>query len=401
MLSSNQQNKKGSSSIIWISLAILVGIGIGYVMTEGSVFAYGQLHNQLLKFTTSNDNTNSQSDILIPKKEIPTDKVISDKMPDVSKNITDQINIGFVGDIVPGMKVPSDIFSNVSQYTEKPDIMIGNLEGVVTNDIFSSLKCKNNSSNCFSFNGGSYFLELAAKAGFDVLNIANNHFNDYGKNGQIETVQEIRSNGITESGLKNEINYIKVKNLTLGIIGFSTYAWTNNMNDTKEVKAIISTAKENSDIVVVIFHGGKEGTGFVNTPNETEYYLGENRGNLREFAHNAIDAGADIVLGSGPHVLRGMEWYKNKLIAYSLGNFASANTLSVIDSLKDGAILNATLDKSGSFVSGSVSFFEINKDGIPNINPGNTNIITMDKLSSADFGQEGIILNSAGSIVAN
>ena len=67
---------------------------------------------------------------------------------------------------------------------------------------------------------------------------------------------------------------------------------------------------------------GAEGTDGQHVPRGTEYYLGENRGNERVFAHALVTAGADLVLASGPHVLRGLRLFHEKLIAYSLGNFA-------------------------------------------------------------------------------
>src|SRR6185295_5307498 len=103
------------------------------------------------------------------------------------------ISIAFVGDIAPGLNAPENLFSNVVSFTDKPDVMIGNLEGVITESKY--LKCKPNSSNCFSFNGDGNFIRLLSDASFDVLNVANNHFNDFGKEGQTETVQKIREAG--------------------------------------------------------------------------------------------------------------------------------------------------------------------------------------------------------------
>ena len=77
----------------------------------------------------------------------------------------------------------------------------------------------------------------------------------------------------------------------------------------------------------MIIHAGAEGADQLHTPYGSQYYLGENRGNARAFAHAVIDAGASIVLGSGPHVIRGIERYRGRLIAYSLGNFVGYHTL--------------------------------------------------------------------------
>ena len=83
------------------------------------------------------------------------------------------------------------------------------------------------------------------------------------------------------------------------------------------------------DIVIVSFHGGAEGNGAEMLPFAREIFAGEDRGNVVEFAHAMVDAGADLVLGHGPHVVRPMELYRDRLIAYSLGNFATYYGISV------------------------------------------------------------------------
>ena len=88
------------------------------------------------------------------------------------------------------------------------------------------------------------------------------------------------------------------------------------------MRALIQRAAEQADIVVAFFHAGAEGADKTHVPRGPESAFGEYRGDSRRFARIAIDAGADLVLGSGPHVLRGLELYKNRLIAYSLGNLA-------------------------------------------------------------------------------
>ena len=83
------------------------------------------------------------------------------------------------------------------------------------------------------------------------------------------------------------------------------------------------------DIVIVSFHGGAEGSEYTNITKKTEIFLGENRGNPYEFSRVAIDAGADVIFGHGPHVTRSMDIYKNRFIAYSLGNFATYARMSL------------------------------------------------------------------------
>jgi hypothetical protein len=108
------------------------------------------------------------------------------------------------------------------------------------------------------------------------------------------------------------------------------------------------------DIVIVSFHGGAEGNGAEVLPFAREIFAGEDRGNVVEFAHAMIDAGADLVLGHGPHVVRPMELYHDRLIAYSLGNFATYYGISVDGIRGIAPILLCTLDDDGRFVSGRI-----------------------------------------------
>ncbi len=382
-------NKKLVTLFIWILFAVLIGVGISYIIIKSSTRAYGAIY----------DKTQVNSNILIGNAVSSQEENNSEVSKEISSDtpkINDTISIGFVGDIVPGINASENILSDVTLNTEKPDIMMGNFEGVVTNNIY--FKCKPDSLNCFSFNGDDVFLGLLSKSSFDVLNVANNHFNDYGEIGQEETIKEIRKAGIITSGIKNEITYITKNNFTIGIVGFSTYSWTTNMNNEETLKKIISVADQNSNIVIVVFHGGGEGIKYTHTPSETELYLGEDRGNLRAFGQSSIDAGADIVIGSGPHVLRGIEWYKGKLIAYSLGNFASVNSLLTSGLLKTTAMIEASFKKDGSFVSGAIVPFEIDTNGIPHPDLNNTSITIINDLSKNDFGKQGIELDSSGEI---
>src|SRR6185369_1290105 len=285
-----------------------------------------------------------------------------------------------------------NIFSEVSPYTDNPDIMIGNFEGVVSESIYS--KCAPGSLNCFSFNGDYNFLNLLSDASFDVLNVANNHFNDFGEDGQRDTINAIEQAGIVVSGVKNNISYVNKNGFKVAIVGFSTYLWTNDMDNTRNLKKIITKAKQNSDIVVVVFHGGGEGIKYAHTPYDTESYLGENRGNVRNFAHNAIDAGANVVFGSGPHVLRGIEKYNGKLIAYSLGNFAAQNRVLTSGTLKNSAMIDVTFNKKGHLINGTVFPFDIDGLGIPHPGVDSINISTINSLSKEDFGEQGVTVDT-------
>jgi len=377
-------HQKRTSHFIWIVIAFSLGISISYVALRGVNLAYGLISDNKRITLESTQPTKTQE----PNRILTQIKANKDK---------ETLSIGFVGDIMPGLDAFDNIFEYVKPYTEAQDLMMGNFEGVTTDHVYS--KCRIESSNCFAFNGDMKFLNLLKHASFDVLNIANNHFNDFGKVGQEDTLNKIAQSGLTSSGIKNVVTYIEKEGITIGVLGVSNYSWTNNMESTKTIASLISEADQNADIVVIMFHGGGEGEKYAHTPRGIEWYLNENRGDLRTFAHNAIDSGADIVVGSGPHVLRGIERYKEKIIAYSLGNFASANSVSTLGTLKISALLEVNFRKDGSFISGKVYPFEIDAYGIPHPDPKGIAIYNINQLSTEDFGIFGVTLNEYGEII--
>src|SRR6185437_11566962 len=125
------------------------------------------------------------------------------------------------------------------------------------------------------------------------------------------------------------------------------YPWDSNLLDIPGAQAMVRRAHKRASVVVVFIHAGAEGADQLHTPYGSQFYLGENRGDARGFSHAVIDAGASIVLGSGPHVIRGVQRYRGHLIAYSLGNFVGYHTLAGGGVLDDSAILRATLAPGG------------------------------------------------------
>ena len=128
----------------------------------------------------------------------------------------------------------------------------------------------------------------------------------------------------------------------------------------------------------------------------TERFLGENRGDPVRFAHAVVDAGADLVVGSGPHVLRGMEWYKQRLIAYSLGNFAGYDVFSLGGPLSTSGILRVTLDGAGRFEAGRLVPTHMVGAGLPALDPSEAAHGLVRTLSRQDFGSRGVKVSRDG-----
>jgi hypothetical protein len=132
---------------------------------------------------------------------------------------------------------------------------------------------------------------------------------------------------------------------------------------------------------------------------QEEMYVGEDRGNPEAFAHMAVDAGADLVLGSGPHVLRGMEVYRGRLIAYSLGNFAGYHNFGLDGALADSLILHVRLSAEGAFRSGRLLSVRMVDAGMPELDPAGAGARLVAQLSRADLGTRAVRVGSGGRIL--
>ncbi len=159
---------------------------------------------------------------------------------------------------------------------------------------------------------------------------------------------------------------------------------------------MVRRARAHAALVVVFIHAGAEGAGELHTPQGSEFFLGENRGNPRAFAHAVIDAGASIVLGSGPHVIRGVERYRRRLIAYSLGNFVGYHTLAGGGVLSDSAILRVTLGPGGRVLAARWIPIVL-RDGLPRPDPTGSSARLVATLSREDFPSDHFAIGPHGS----
>ena len=142
------------------------------------------------------------------------------------------------------------------------------------------------------------------------------------------------------------------------------------MDDDARVRALDPGAPPSqADIVVAFLHAGAEGANKTHVPRGPESAFGEYRGDSRHFARVAIDAGADLVLGSGPHVLRGLELYKGRLIAYSLGNLAGWHNFGTGGRSSLSALLTVALAPSGRFFAAEIASYRLDGAGVPHADP--------------------------------
>jgi len=277
------------------------------------------------------------------------------------------------------------------------DIVFGNLEGTLTYQTAS--KCGGApSSSCFAFRAPPELASALHDAGFTILSNANNHSFDFGQAGEDQTVHALHRAGIAQTGLPGEITIVHAKDLRIAFLGFAPYPNTGPLNDLPAARRLIRRAAAKADLVVCAIHAGAEGTAALHLTGGDENYLGEDRGNPEAFAHMAVEAGADLVLGSGPHVLRAMEVYRGRLIAYSLGNFAGYHNFSLEGVLGESVVLHATLAADGRFRSGRLTSVWLVGAGQPVPDSSGAAAALVGQLSRTDLGARGVRIGPGGII---
>jgi poly-gamma-glutamate capsule biosynthesis protein CapA/YwtB (metallophosphatase superfamily) len=336
---------------------------------------------------------------------LPTSKSPS-QAAQIPVNLPATVSIKAVGDIIPGTNFPYNklpenknlLFKSVKPYLQGADILFGNFESTMTDYPYSSKG--NGGGMLFAFRTPPSYAKLLKDAGFDILSVANNHSYDFHEQGFKDTIKNIDSNGMKAVGKRDQIVYKNVKGVNFAFIGFSNYGEVHNsLLELKAGAAVVKKAKEKADIVVISVHAGAEGSGAINVRNKTEFFYGENRGNMVLFSRTMIDAGADLILGHGPHVMRALELYKGKLIAYSLGNFMGYRTLSTAGTLGQSLILDVKMNPQGDFVSGKIIPVELNSRGIPFIDDDFRSVGLMRSLTKSDFPNTGLKIDDKGQIL--
>lgn len=320
------------------------------------------------------------------------------------------VTIAAVGDIMLGSTFPNetrmppndgaDLLKEAEPILSAADIAFGNLEGPMLEGGVSE-KCGNR-PNCFAFRVPTRYGKYLKAAGFDVLSLGNNHAGDFGEYGRSSTRRVLDELGVRYVGSDRgqfASAVLEVKGKKIGFIGFAHNNISLNVNDLETARSVVAELKKRADIVVVSYHGGAEGSGATHVPYTTELFFGEARGNLRSFTHTVIDAGADLVLGHGPHVLRGLEIYKGRLIAYSLGNFATYGWFQLAGATAESMILEVTLAADGRFLSGRINPVRLEGRGIPVLDTKAKSAINTERsLSATDFGPNAPVIGEDGTL---
>ena len=298
-------------------------------------------------------------------------------------HLPDDDGLGFLSDVTPTLAAA--------------DIAIGNLEGVLIDAGEPGKKCSNPAA-CYLFRSPTRYAEHYKNASFDALSLANNHARDFGEEGRTSSMSALSEAGIAHAGREGTTAVIRRGDIFVAFLAFAVTKNSNMMLNYEAAFEMIAAQAEEHDIVIVSFHGGAEGADVTHIPFADEEYYGEPRGDVVWFARGAVDAGADLVTGHGPHVVRGMERYKERLIAYSLGNFATYYGISVAGIKGIAPILTVTLDGNGEFIDGQITSTVQLRPAGPSIDEKQRALNLLRGLSIDDFGNPGIRFGPNGSI---
>ena len=311
------------------------------------------------------------------------------------------------GDIMLGTSWPSEsylppgkdcspILRPVHHVLQSGDLLFGNLEGVFCSKGGTPKRCKDH-TKCYVFRMPDHFLDCILEAGYDVLSVANNHVNDFGPAGRASTAAMLDSADVAYAGfVSHPWTLFEKEGVTYGFAAFAPNRGTMDLLDYDRAAEITAILDSMADVVIISFHGGAEGKDHQHVLRGNEEYLGANRGNVYHFAHRVVDAGADVVFGHGPHVTRAVELYRDRLICYSLGNFATYRRFNLRGPNGIAPIVKVKVDSEGNFMQGEVISIYQPGEGGPRIDPAGRAIAKLKALTEFDFPDQELVVDSDG-----
>lgn len=328
------------------------------------------------------------------------------------RNLPDKVSIAFTGDIMMGTTYPDSIhgtglpaddgkhiFDDVRDIISGVDFAGGNLEGSLL-DGPGHRRRMTNPRTYFIFRMPTKYVSNLIDAGYDFVGIANNHINDFGQPGRESTMKTLRDAGLAHAGLKGycETAYVERNGVKYGIAQVGHGANNVDVNNIDEVTRVVRQMRDSADIVILSFHGGAEGSAHTHVPGKLEYYVGEQRGDVKAMAHAAIDAGADVVFGHGPHVVRAAELYKDHIIFYSLGNFCTPYRMGIAGLTGQAPVAEVEIDMNGKFLGGKIHSF-IQQRGLgPRKDANNSAAKQIRTLSAQDFPDSPLLIADDGTL---
>lgn len=335
------------------------------------------------------------------------------------RNLPPTLRLIGVGDIMMGTNFPEPAYLNpdldddvylpaivgwdLLDVLRSGDVTFGNLEGTLFDGDSEHKECKNPKA-CYVFRSPEFHADLLRQMGFNMMSLANNHSNDFGEAGRTATMAALRRNGIAYAGIDEpgaQTGTLVLDNgIRVALAAFAPNKGTVSINDHARAQGIVQALDFGHDIVVVSFHGGAEGATMTSVPREMEIFHGEERGDVWRFAHDMIDAGADVVLGHGPHVPRAVEVYKGRFIAYSLGNFWTYGRFNLSDLAGIAPAVDLVLSTAdGRLLDARIRSVRQEGWGVPRIDPAGAAVSAVAELTARDFPESTLLFADDGRII--
>ncbi len=314
-----------------------------------------------------------------------------------------------VGDIMFGTSFPTVnylpphdnpllLMGDLSDTLAASDLTFGNLEGSFLDGGEPAKKCRD-TTRCYLFRMPEKYSRALSESGFDIISLANNHFGDFGIPARDRTMDLLDSLGIYYGGIQEHPYSIFCRDsIIYGFCAFAPNAGTVSIFDLKAAEEIVKRLADTCQIVIVSFHGGAEGADYQHVPRNDEMMFTENRGDVYKFSHMMIDAGADVVFGHGPHVTRAIEVYRDRFIAYSLGNFCTYGRFNLKGPNGIAPVIKLKINTEGRFLSGKiVPVYQLPGVGV-RIDKDKRVIKKIQDLVSMDFPETVIEISDDGDI---
>ncbi|MEQ8695125.1 MAG: CapA family protein, partial [Bauldia litoralis] len=278
-------------------------------------------------------------------------------------------------------------------------VVFANVEGTIHSRAKPHKTCR---SNCYVFRMPPHYAGILKRVGFNLVSLANNHAGDFLAPGRRATFRNLQKVGMKAAGI--DMPGMRTATLVLsdgtkvGLAAFAPNPGTLPINNLARATKIVRDLSRRVDIAIVSFHGGAEGMHATRVPRRMEIAYGERRGDVYRFAHAMVNAGADVVIGHGPHVPRGVEVYKRRFIAYSLGNFWTYGRFNIRSIAGQGPVVDIRVDKQGRVVAARIHSTRQHSRGVPRYDPTGAAARTVAGLTAKDFPEAKLRFDAKGRI---
>ena len=305
-------------------------------------------------------------------------------------------------DLVPGADLAAIIGEDLLELLRGADATFGNMEGSLFDGESEHKPCRN-PERCYVFRSPEFHGGFLREMGFDAMSLANNHSGDFREMGRAATMATLARNGIAFAGIDEPgartATVLLESGVRVGFVAFAPNWGTLDLNDHGRAQQIVGELDAGHDIVVVSFHGGAEGAEMTRVPREMEIFVGEQRGDVYGFAHAVIDAGADVVLGHGPHVPRAVEVYRGRFIAYSLGNFWTYGRFNLQDLAGIAPVVDLEISPGdGRLITARIHSIRQEGWGVPLIDPSGAALGAVAEFTDRDFPESVLQFEDDGRI---